>query len=295
MRATSLAIARALPTTEEIARRLDAWNRWRLLPGPGAAVDESDVIALRQLENGFIEAERSAVRVQAAAAPLDADGFVRWFEGLEASGPGQHDPLFVWLARDASLSDVTWFLRQEVAGEAGFEDLVALTQVKMPVRAKLELARNYWDEMGQGNASGMHGPMLGRLAEALGIAGTSPDEVVWESLALSNLMMALAMDRRYAYHALGALGVIELTAPARARSVNAGLKRLGVQGEARRYFALHATLDIKHSQSWNSEVLHPLVSAEPHVAAFIAEGALMRLNAGARCFARYRHALAVAG
>ena len=48
-----------------------------------------------------------------------------------------------------------WFLTQEAAGEAGFDDLVAMTQVKLPARAKLELARNYWDEMGRG-ARGRH-------------------------------------------------------------------------------------------------------------------------------------------
>ena len=62
-----------------------------------------------------------------------------------------------------------WFLTQEAAGEAGFDDLVAYTQVKLPARAKLELARNYWDEMGRGNAKGMHGPMLERLVEALAL------------------------------------------------------------------------------------------------------------------------------
>jgi hypothetical protein len=50
-------------------------------------------------------------------------------------------------------------------------------------------------------------------------------------------------------------------------------------------------LDVKHSAAWNEEVLYPLVEARPEVAVAIAEGALMRLEAGARCFARYRHAL----
>jgi hypothetical protein len=56
-----------------------------------------------------------------------------------------------------------------------------------------------------------------------------------------------------------------LTAPDRAAAVNAGLKRLGVRGEARRYFALHATLDVKHSAAWNQEVLYPLIEAQPEV------------------------------
>jgi hypothetical protein len=120
---------------------------------------------------------------------------------------------------------------------------------------------------------------------------SEPSRAVWESLALSNLMSALAANRRYAYHAVGALGVIELTAPGRAACVNAGLKRLGIGGEVRQYFALHATLDVKHSEAWNLNVLRPLVEERPVVATAIAEGALLRLTAGARCFERYRRAL----
>ena len=227
---------------------------------------------------------------RAATVPRDADAFVAWFEALEDDGPGQHDVLFPWLAEAAPLESMRWFLHQEVAGEAGFDDLVALTQVKLPKSAKLELARNYWDEMGQGHAGGMHGPMLERLALALTLEHDG-DGVIAESLALGNVMVALAMNRRYTYQSVGALGVIELTAPGRAACVNRGLKRLGFGGEVRRYFALHATLDVKHSAAWNREVLRPLVAEDPAVAVAIAEGALMRLAAGARCFERYRHEL----
>ena len=45
-------------------------------------------------------------------------------------------------------------------------------QIKLPTRMKLELARNYWDEMGRGNEKGMHGPMLERLTVALDIRPT---------------------------------------------------------------------------------------------------------------------------
>jgi hypothetical protein len=82
--------------------------------------------------------------------------------------------------------------------------------------------------------------------------------------------------------------VIELTAPGRAELVNAALKRLHFDGVARRYYALHATLDVRHSQTWNREILAPLVREDPRTAPLLAEGALMRLRAGARCFERYR-------
>jgi hypothetical protein len=282
---------RAGSASAEAARRLDAFNRIRFTPGESATSDAEEW-ALRKLELELVESELARARERAAAAPCDPDAFVGWFEALEDDGPGQHDRLFDWLASDASRDEMTWFLRQEVAGEAGFDDLVALTQVKMPERAKLELARNYWDEMGQGQASAMHGPMLAHLADELGTRD-SPAEVVWEAFALANLMVGLAVHRRHAFRSVGALGAIELTAPWRASKVNEGLKRLGLGGEARRYYALHATLDVRHSSAWNREVIHPLVAADPRHARQIAEGALARLDAGRRCFERYRQELGV--
>jgi hypothetical protein len=160
----------------------------------------------------------------------------------------------------------------------------------MPQRVKLEMGRNLWDELGRGHGAGMHGPMLERLSDDLGLRFVAGPPV-WESEALGNLMVALAWNRHYAYQSIGALGVIELTAPGRASRVNEGLRRLGVTPKARQYFALHATLDVRHSAAWNREVLKPLVAADPRCAQAIAEGAILRLNAGARCFSRYRDRL----
>ena len=269
---------------------LARFGRARLDPALPEQPPLPDEERLGALEEKFVEEERAAVAERAAGAPGTAQGLVDWFEGLRESGPGQGDPLFPWLAQKATLEQMRWFLAQEVAGEAGFDDLVALTQVKMPVRAKLELARNYWDEMGRGRGVAMHGPLLGELARVLAVKAT-PESTVWEALALANLLVALALDRRYAYHSVGALGAIELTAPGRVALVDQGLARLGVGKAARRYFTLHATLDLKHSEAWNREVLRTLVEEEPRAARAIAEGALMRLRAGARCFERYRRQL----
>lgn len=271
-------------------RRLAAWNRERLgpgLPAPGWELRLARDQRMLRLEGAFLEALRAEVAAEAAGAPSDAAGFLAWFEDLQQTGPGQSDPLFPWLAEQASLDDMRWFLTQEAAGEAGFDDLTAYAQVKMPVRAKLELARNYWDEMGRGNPKGMHGPMLDLLVEALRLEPRI-ETTVWESLALANAMTAMATTRRYAYHALGALGAIELTAPGRSAATAAGLKRLGVSGKQRHYFDLHAVLDVKHSEAWNREVIGPLVAEDPRRAAAMAEGALIRLKCGARCFERYR-------
>jgi len=269
---------------------LMAFNAARLAPALPRANWKDELRAARDMqiaEGEFIEQERRMIRRDAADAPADAGAFLAWFEQLCETGPGQGDSLFAWLASSATLAQMRWFLTQEAAGEAGFDDLVALTQVRFPVRPKLEMARNYWDEMGRGHERAMHSLMLSAVVDELKLQ-PAPKTTVWESLALANLMVALALNRRYAYHAVGALGVIEMTAPGRVAQVNEGLKRLGVGTSGRMYFQLHAGLDVQHSQAWNREVILPLVEQDPSAARAIAEGALMRLASGARCFRRYR-------
>lgn len=279
--------------TDSFQRGLAHWNRERLQPRlPDADWNmllDRDTRMLR-LERGFIQELRAGIVDEAARAPTDADSFIAWFEHLKEVGPGQGDPLFPWLGEQATRDELRWFFEQEAAGEAGFDDLVAYTQVKLPVSAKLELARNYWDEMGRGAKAGMHGPMLDTLVETLAVAPTI-ETTVWQSLALANAMTAMATHRDLAWHSIGALGAIELTAPGRSALVAKGLRRIGLSDRERRYFDLHAVLDVKHSADWNREALYPLVSEDPRRATAIAEGALMRLRCGQLCFERYREHL----
>jgi heme oxygenase-like protein len=275
---------------EDEQRILAKYNRERLAPGLGEPQDNSalgrEAVAL-DIERSFVEAARREIAPILKTVPSRTSAFIAWFENLQTTGPGQNDPLFPWLATRASYAQMCWFLEQEVAGEAGFDDLVAMAQVKMPARPKLEMARNYWDEMGRGEAKGMHGPMLENLAKHLKIE-PKIETTAPESLGLGNMMVAFATNRMFAFHAVGALGVIEMTAPGRAALVTQGLNRLGVPKKQSHYFALHAVLDVKHSAAWNSEVLAPLVEEDPRRARAIAEGALLRLWCGKRCFERYR-------
>ena len=237
-------------------------------------------------EGHYLEALRVEVVPWLPPADIGAEDFMAWFEALQGSGPGQQHGLFDWLAESASMQDMRWFLTQEAGGEAGFDDLVAYAQVKLPMQAKLECARNYWDEMGHGKQSAMHGQLLDRMLLEMALQ-PSIDTTVWQALALSNTMIGLATNRRYAYHALGALGVIELTAPDRVRKVAAGMKRLGLDGRLRAYFDLHGALDVSHAACWLREVIRPMVDTNMDGARAMAEGALMRLLCGKQCFDRY--------
>jgi len=280
----------------QLHRQLARFNQNRLRPGlPSAQWREElrSLLRCQLMEGEFVESCRSGFDKAWPEVPSEVEAFMVWFEQLKLCGPGQNHPLFGWLATEANAEQMCWFVTQEVAGEAGFEDLVALAQIKIPVQPKLEMARNYWDEMGRGHTEGMHGLLLDKLVAELTLTPTI-EETVWESLALANLMVALAANRRYAWQAIGALGVIEMTAPGRVSKINEGLRRLGVSAAGRSYFQLHAGLDVRHSAAWNHEVIRPLVLGNPELARPLAEGAWLRLMAGKRCFDRYSRELKVA-
>ena len=206
--------------------KLAKYNALRFKPSLPDEAPEDELAresAVAIAEIAFVESLRRAIAPLTTDIADDVDGFIAWFEQLEETGPGQGDPLFPWLATTASVEQMKWFLLQEVAGEAGFEDLLAMTQVKMPVQAKLEMARNFWDEMGRGAGKGMHGPMLERLASYFELSPT-PANVVPESLALGNTMIALAKHHRYAFHSVGC--------PRRHRDDGADASRICERGNA---------------------------------------------------------------
>lgn len=280
----------AADETLSFHQKLARFNVIRMAPATPPSDWQADVdneYAHRHAEGQFLEALRGEIAPLLPDPAFDTQRFITWFEALVDTGPGQQHALFDWLAEHATRHQLRQFLAQEAAGEAGFEDLLAYTQVKLPEQAKLECARNFWDEMGHGRPAAMHGPMLARVVSDLDLH-PAIDATVWESLALNNTMVGLATTRRYAYQSIGALGAIELTAPERARKVALGMQRLGLDGRTRAYFELHAVLDVAHARSWIAEVIRPLIEATPACAPFIAEGALMRLMCGERCYARYQ-------
>lgn len=288
-------IRRAARTEENLHQMLGELGRLRRVPSAGHATWDESLIAenaFRRLENAFVRQERSQVTTLARTAPRDADGFVRWFGELRNSGPGQGDVLFSWLAEAASSEDMRWFLKQQVAAHAGFADLVAATQPGLPSRARLALARLSWDAMGRGIHDAAHESLLTPVCSALHVEELEAP-LTWEAQAIAHAHGAFAHNRRFAYQSLGALGAVMVVTPAHEAMVGSGLRRLGLSKARRLSFALHRALYRHHAPSFLAEVLWPIVAEEPTAAFAVAEGALVRLAAGARAFVRYRQELGV--
>src|SRR4051812_46574179 len=108
----------------ETQRLLSKFNHERLAPGLGDNCTFPDNHMLR-LEQRYVEGARAEISHWVAEIPTSPAAFIKWFEDLARKGPGQNDPIFPWLAKHADLTQMRWFLEQEIAGEAGFDDLVA--------------------------------------------------------------------------------------------------------------------------------------------------------------------------
>jgi len=264
---------------ERLHRTLARWNARRLHaehPTLRWRDEIEDDLRMRSLEGEWIEAERSALSPWTRDVPRSPTAFQRWFEALVDEGAHHPASMLEPLAERATLSEARWWMRQELAAGAGLDALVSLTRLRMP------------DVPGVAPAAAA-GETRRLVRRGHALRAESQGNVVWESLALSNLAVAFALNRRYGWHAVGALGAVALTAPVRMERMAEALVRLGIAGaEDDRAGAGDET------GAWIREVLVPRVAEDAERAPLLAEGALLWLRGAVRCARRYRSELGVA-
>ena len=193
--------------------------------------------------------------------------------------------VYRWVADDADLDDLVAFIAVEGGPDGGFDDLVAACQVGLGGRAKLELARNYWDEMGNGDLAAVHTELHHRLVNALDLPRVSRREQPTTALERSALGGLLATNRWLQPEMVGALGLIELQAGPRCRKVVTALTRLSAPADALPFYIEHADVDPRHGKDWLDNAVVPLVEAEPEWGPRIVRGARWRSVVNARFFA----------
>jgi hypothetical protein len=184
--------------------------------------------------------------------------------------------LYKWLAHTASWDEVVRFLALEGGPDAGFDDLVAACQVGLSGSAKMELATNYWDEMGDGDPAGVHTTLHDELVEAIDMPRIPIAEQPASALARTALGGLLATNRWLQPEMLGALGLIELQAGPRCRLVLKAFERCGAPAAAYPFYEVHAEVDPRHGKDWLDKAIVPTVRQWPHWGARIVRGALWR-------------------
>ena len=191
--------------------------------------------------------------------------------------------VYEWLAEDATWEEFVTFAALEGGPDDSFDDLVAMCQIGLPPEAKLELARNYWDELGNGHPAAVHRELHRRLSAAIGIETVPRTRLDEPALARAALGGFLATNRRLQPEMVGALGMIELQAGPRCRRVVRALERLDGPADATPFYEEHAIADPRHGKDWLDNAIGSL--ALRGWGAGIVRGAAWRIAVNQRFFA----------
>jgi hypothetical protein len=230
-------------------------------------------------EQEILRRVRQGSSVSLEDLPSDPKEFAQWYQLAAFRHPLYEHDLYTFLASDATRAQLEWFLKMECAGEAAFDDLVALAQVGTRGEVKMEMASNYWDEMGRGRHHAVHTHLFHQLIDDLQIAAPDAGELPWEVLSGINLMIWSCIHRRNVFRAQGVLGAVELLAPQRCTRVVHGATRLGIRKKTIVYYGAHAIIDIGHAEGWLTHVIEAQVREVPDARLGIAEGLLARADA----------------
>jgi hypothetical protein len=192
--------------------------------------------------------------------------------------------VYRWVAEEANLAELRRFLAIEGGPDGGFDDLVAQCQMGLSGTPKMELARNYWDEMGNGDPAAVHTDLHRQMANIVGVSELDPGKLPVAALQRAALGGLLATNRWLQPEMVGALGLTELQAGPRCRLVLAGFRRLQIPPEGQRFYAVHAEVDPRHGKDWLDNAVAPLTSLSPDWNARMIRGAAWRWHVNAALF-----------
>lgn len=149
----------------------------------------------------------------------------------------------------------------------------------------MELAINYWDEMGEGDPEAVHTVLHERLVQAIAMPLLEREAQPVEGLERAALGGVLAANHWLQPEMLGALGLTELQAGPRCRLVLQAFDRLGAPEAAYPFYRVHAEVDPRHGKDWVEGALVPLVEEHPEWGERIVRGARWRSATNRRFFA----------
>lgn len=254
----------------------------------GAAVGEvdherqpisRDVAA--QLERAVLDDQlRRIPEEDVTGYPHSGPEYVRWLKTMVGAHPAGWHPLYhEHLGEHGSREDLRLLLAQETNLDPRFDDILAALQIGRHGSEKMEVAGNYWDEMGNGDPGQVHTWLFAQALESIAVdSAYVRDTFLLEAGVSGNISACLALSRRHYFKAVGYFGVTEYLAPRRFRCVVDAWRRLGLDEIGVVYHDLHIGVDAGHAAGWFKNVVGPLVEGDPRIGREIALGARIRLN-----------------
>lgn len=255
-------------------------------PAEASSAQGSAVVATvkGEIERHLFAAEDARVPAEVfARIPPGGDEFVQFLEQLMKEHAAYEHPLYAQVLRhEAGLDGLRTFFAQEISVDGSFSDFLALLLIGTGGSIRMEISKNYWDEMGNGNPEQVHTDLFMRAVRALGLgeAELEAEASLW-SLYCGNLSLALALNRKHFAAALGYFAAMEYLVPHRFEHVLAAWSRNGLRAEDIEYHRLHIEIDVIHARGWLDNVIKPLVADDPRKAADVTRGVFYRLNSSA--------------
>jgi Iron-containing redox enzyme len=217
------------------------------------------------------------------AAPTAPRAYVSWLKQYAREHRVYKHPYYRTFIRDhASPDDLRAYVMQESVVDGRFDDLLAMMQVGTSGPAKMEIAANFWDEMGNGNPAEVHTHLFNSIFKVFDIQDDELERSLTANALLSgNLAVLLCRYRRFYPEAVGFLGMTEWLVPERFTQVLHAWDRLRLPEDGIVYHRLHVTIDSKHAAGWFHNVVLPAAES-PRMRLGMARGTLWRLNSSAR-------------
>lgn len=141
------------------------------------------------------------------------------------------------------------------------------------------------DEYGSGSVRRMHSELFRSTMRGLGLSdsyGHYVDAVPGVTLTITNLISLFGLHRRWRGALLGHLAAFEMTSSLPNRRYSRGLRRLGGDESARRFYDEHVTADALHEQLAAHDLCGGLVAQEPALADDVVFGAACCLHLDGR-------------
>lgn len=254
---------------------------------PTGATAEGSVVlyeVLRLLERATTIAEDGFVPEDAYDdMPVEGKKYLSWLKGLARRHPVFKHPYYTdFIHHHATAEDLRTYVIQESLVDGRFDDLLAMMQTGTSGSAKLEIASNYWDEMGNGNPNEVHTHLFNKIYEVFDITTQEMESALTaDDLLAGNLAVMLCRYRNMYPEAVGFLGMTEWLVPDRFQNVVRAWERLGLPDVGITYHRLHITIDSQHAAGWFHNIVLPASDSEV-MRRGIARGAMWRLNSSRR-------------
>jgi|SRR5450830_16520 hypothetical protein len=241
---------------------------------------------IERIENEWTAAEEDKLDIQ--NLPKTKEEFLTWYLSREKD-INEDIAFFVdYMKYSATLEQVAFYICMEEMVDGSFDDLMAVVQLGMPVHCKMVAGENYWDEMGNGNFEFVHTSMFktssAYMRQVLAQTDVGLRRPSKECLMNGNILLMWAVRREFNVRLIGAMGLVEGSAPARFGATTYALERLKLPREVIAYHKAHIGIDTHHSEVWFETVLQHYSQTGAEVIQELAIGVMIRYNIAVRYY-----------